>query len=177
MGRAHVPIWRARGQGRGGEPRTENPEPGRLRPAAVRTELKLCPYFHIRASCLNLTSFGILSVRMPTYEYRCLDCQHQYEKREGFDAPALQECPSCGGTARRVLQATAVVFKGSGFYKTDSRKPAGEPARSAPEAESAAKTESTGDDGAAKDGPAPADGPAKADKPAKDSAGEAAAAS
>ena len=113
---------------------------------------------------------------MPTYEYRCLDCQHQYEKREGFDAPALQECPSCGGTARRVLQATAVVFKGSGFYKTDSRKPAGEPARTAPEAESAAKTESTGD-GAAKGESATADKSAKADKPAKDSAGEAAAAS
>lgn len=123
---------------------------------------------------------------MPTYEYRCLDCQHQYEKREGFDAPALQECPTCGGTARRVLQATAVVFKGSGFYKTDSRKPetarsapaAAESAtKSAPEAESAAKTESTGDDGAAKGEPAKSDGASAADKPAKDSAAETAAAS
>ena len=98
---------------------------------------------------------------MPTYEYRCLDCHQQYEKREGFDAPALQECPTCGGTARRVLHAAPVLFKGSGFYSTDSRKPApsgaegsaSEAGKSAPEAEAAAKTE-----------------PSTADKPSKDSA-------
>lgn len=112
---------------------------------------------------------------MPTYEYRCLDCHRQYEKREGFDAPALQECPSCGGTARRVLHATAVVFKGSGFYKTDSRKP--EPARSAPEAESAAKTEPSSGDGSAKSEPAKADNAAATDKPSKGPATEPAAAS
>lgn len=71
---------------------------------------------------------------MPTYEYRCLDCSREYEKREGFDAPALQQCPTCGGTARRVLHAAPIVFKGSGFYVTDSRT-------SAPEAESEAKVE------------------------------------
>lgn len=72
---------------------------------------------------------------MPIYEYRCLDCRHEYEKREGFDAPALQQCPKCEGTARRVLHAAPIVFKGSGFYVTDSRK-------STPEAESEAKKES-----------------------------------
>ncbi|OGO51137.1 MAG: hypothetical protein A2148_07235 [Chloroflexi bacterium RBG_16_68_14] len=70
---------------------------------------------------------------MPTYEYSCLDCSHEYEKREGFEAPALQQCPSCGGTARRVIHAAPIVFKGSGFYITDNRK-------SAPEAEAEAKT-------------------------------------
>jgi putative FmdB family regulatory protein len=73
---------------------------------------------------------------VPTYEYRCLDCAHEYEKREGFDAPALQGCPTCGGTARRVIHAAPVVFKGSGFYVTDNRK-------SAPEAESESKAGST----------------------------------
>ena len=102
---------------------------------------------------------------MPTYEYRCLDCHQQYEKREGFDAPALQECPTCGGTSRRVLQATPVLFKGSGFYVTDSRKAApsgaerstaeGAASKSAPEAEAAAKVDG-----------APADKPS-ADKPSK----------
>ncbi|MEX0785106.1 MAG: FmdB family zinc ribbon protein [Dehalococcoidia bacterium] len=83
---------------------------------------------------------------MPTYEYSCLDCSHVYEKREGFDAPALQECPSCGGTARRVLHAAPIVFKGSGFYVTDSRK-------SAPESDSEAKVEPAkpSDDAGSKD--------------------------
>ncbi len=60
---------------------------------------------------------------MPIYEYRCPDCAHEYEKREGFDAPAAQKCPQCGGTAQRVIHAPPIVFKGSGFYITDSRKP------------------------------------------------------
>ncbi len=58
---------------------------------------------------------------MPTYEYLCEECAHRYEKREGFDAPARQKCPSCGKRANRVLHAPPIVFKGGGFYKTDSR--------------------------------------------------------
>ncbi len=59
---------------------------------------------------------------MPTYEYRCSACGHQYEQREGFDAPSVQKCPNCRGSARRVLHPPPIVFKGSGFYATDSRK-------------------------------------------------------
>src|SRR6266568_1582763 len=59
---------------------------------------------------------------MPKYDYRCTACGVVYEKREGFDAPALQDCPECSGSARRVLTAPAIVFKGSGWYATDSRK-------------------------------------------------------
>ena len=58
---------------------------------------------------------------MPTYEYLCEGCASRYEKREGFDAPARQKCPTCGKRANRVLHAPPIVFKGSGFYKTDSR--------------------------------------------------------
>lgn len=60
---------------------------------------------------------------MPTYEYAC-PAGHRYEKREGFDAPASQRCAQCRRTAKRVLFAPPIVFKGSGFYVTDSRKPA-----------------------------------------------------
>ncbi len=81
---------------------------------------------------------------MPIYEYQCAKCSNLYEKREGFDAPAKQKCPSCGGKAQRVIQAPPIVFKGSGFYKTDSRKaPAAEPA-----AATAASSDSGSDDSA-----------------------------
>jgi putative FmdB family regulatory protein len=58
---------------------------------------------------------------VPTYEYACESCGHRYEKREGFDAKPQQKCPKCGKNANRVLFAPPVVFKGSGFYRTDSR--------------------------------------------------------
>ena len=58
---------------------------------------------------------------MPTYEYACAACGNRYEKREGFDAKPRQKCPKCGKMAQRLLSTPAVVFKGSGFYKTDSR--------------------------------------------------------
>ncbi len=61
---------------------------------------------------------------MPKYDYRCTACGNTYEKREGFDAPAVQACPACRGQARRVLTPPAIVFKGSGWYVTDSRKAA-----------------------------------------------------
>jgi putative FmdB family regulatory protein len=59
---------------------------------------------------------------LPTYEYKCTSCGHRYETREGFDAPARQPCPNCGETAKRLLFPPPIVFKGSGFYITDSRK-------------------------------------------------------
>ena len=59
---------------------------------------------------------------MPTYEYRCVECDNRYETREGFDAPSSQPCPKCGARARRVYSPPPIVFKGSGWYVTDSRK-------------------------------------------------------
>ncbi len=59
---------------------------------------------------------------MPTYEYLCENCAYRFEKREGFDAPARQKCEKCRkNTAQRMLFAPPIVFKGSGFYKNDSR--------------------------------------------------------
>ena len=58
---------------------------------------------------------------MPTYQYRCTDCGHDLEAVQKFSDASLTVCPSCGGTLRKVFNAVGVVFKGSGFYRTDSR--------------------------------------------------------
>ena len=59
---------------------------------------------------------------MPTYQYTCNDCGHFLEAVQSFSDDALTVCPACGGTLRKVYNAVGVVFKGSGFYRTDSRK-------------------------------------------------------
>ena len=60
---------------------------------------------------------------MPTYEYHCSKCNSNYELRESFEAPTTHTCEECGkGVAKRVLVAPRIVFKGSGWYATDSRK-------------------------------------------------------
>ena len=58
---------------------------------------------------------------MPTYEYACKDCQEHLEVQQSFTDDALTVCPSCGGPLRKVFGNIAITFKGSGFYKTDSR--------------------------------------------------------
>ena len=58
---------------------------------------------------------------MPTYEYLCQDCDQPLEVFQSFTDAALTECPACGGTLRKVYGSVGVVFKGSGFYRTDSR--------------------------------------------------------
>lgn len=56
---------------------------------------------------------------MPTYQYACTACEHQFEAVQKFSDDALTECPECTGKLRKVFSAVGVVFKGSGFYKTD----------------------------------------------------------
>ena len=58
---------------------------------------------------------------MPTYEYQCRSCGEHHDVVQKFGDDPLTECPSCGGPLRKVFGAVGVVFKGSGFYKTDSR--------------------------------------------------------
>jgi putative FmdB family regulatory protein len=62
---------------------------------------------------------------VPTYDYRCSACDNFYEKQEGFDAPSTQPCPRCGAPAKRVFSPPPIIFKGSGFYVTDSKKSGG----------------------------------------------------
>ena len=61
---------------------------------------------------------------MPTYEYRCDKCGEHHEVVQSFRDDPLTKCPACGGPLRKVFGAIGVVFKGSGFYKTDSRSSA-----------------------------------------------------
>ncbi|HAM00936.1 MAG TPA: FmdB family transcriptional regulator [Acidimicrobiaceae bacterium] len=58
---------------------------------------------------------------MPTYEYACTKCGEHLEVVQSFRDDALDQCPNCGGKLRKVFGSIGVVFKGSGFYKTDSR--------------------------------------------------------
>nr|WP_225755370.1 FmdB family zinc ribbon protein [Actinotalea sp. Marseille-Q4924] len=58
---------------------------------------------------------------MPTYSYACTACDHRFDARQSFSDDALTECPQCSGRLRKLFNAVGVVFKGSGFYRTDSR--------------------------------------------------------
>ena len=58
---------------------------------------------------------------MPTYQYACTECSHSFEQFQSFSDEALTECPECQGRLRKLYNAVGVVFKGSGFYRTDSR--------------------------------------------------------
>ena len=58
---------------------------------------------------------------MPTYQYACRECGHAFEQVQSFSDDTLTVCPECEGRLRKVFNAVGVVFKGSGFYRTDSR--------------------------------------------------------
>jgi len=89
---------------------------------------------------------------MPTYEYECLACKTRFERFQKFADPPVTECPECGNTVRKVLFAAGIVFKGSGWYKTDSRPSTSEngsstasPSDAKTETKSDAKTETKSD--------------------------------
>jgi putative FmdB family regulatory protein len=58
---------------------------------------------------------------MPTYEYRCISCGEHLEVVQSFSDKPLAKCPNCSGQLRKVFSPVGIVFKGSGFYKTDNR--------------------------------------------------------
>jgi putative FmdB family regulatory protein len=62
---------------------------------------------------------------VPTYQYRCTECGHDLEAVQSFSDAALTECPACAGRLRKVFGSIGLVFKGTGFYKTDSRAAVG----------------------------------------------------
>lgn len=111
---------------------------------------------------------------MPTYAYRCAACGHEFDAHQRFADDPLRDCPVCTGAIRRVIQPVGVVFKGSGWYITDSRKQTddGKAAAKAETADGAksdgAKVDGGKGDGAKGDGAKP-DG-AKSDGKAADAA-------
>ena len=57
---------------------------------------------------------------MPTYQYECTSCGHQFEQIQSFSDEPIKHCPECNSEVKKIYSAVGVVFKGSGFYKTDS---------------------------------------------------------
>ena len=85
---------------------------------------------------------------MPTYQYACTDCGHEFEQFQSFSDDTLTVCPQCDGRLRKLFNAVGVVFKGSGFYRNDSRSTTSSsdtPAAKteSPAAKSETKTEAT----------------------------------
>lgn len=98
---------------------------------------------------------------MPTYEYACTSCGHRFDVRQSFNDAPISDCPKCGASVRRVLYPAGVIFKGSGWYATDSRKGSASHSSSS----SAESSSSSNSDSAAK-----SDATDKTDTKAKDKA-------
>lgn len=90
---------------------------------------------------------------MPTYQYACTECGHAFEQVQSFSDDALTTCPECQGRLRKVFNAVGVVFKGSGFYRTDSRSSSSstDSSSSSSSSESSSSTKSESSSGTKKD--------------------------
>ena len=84
---------------------------------------------------------------VPTYQYACTACDHRFEAVQSFSDASLTTCPVCSSPLRKVFSSVGIVFKGSGFYRTDSRSGAGS---TVPGGDPAGKN--GGKDGGGKDG-------------------------
>lgn len=81
---------------------------------------------------------------MPTYQYACTSCGAQLEVVQKFSDDPLTECPECAGRLRKVFSAVGIVFKGSGFYRTDSRDSNGKSGSSTSNSDSSASETKSG---------------------------------
>ena len=90
---------------------------------------------------------------MPTYQYTCTECGEPLETVQKFSDEPLTVCPPCGGRLRKVFSPVGIVFKGSGFYRTDSRNgssasaPAAKDKASSDSSSSASESSSSGSNG------------------------------
>lgn len=110
---------------------------------------------------------------MPTYSYRCTECDNAFDIQQAFTDDTLTECPVCGGKLRKVFSPVGVTFNGSGFYRTDSRAKTSDstPGSSSSSSSSSSKSEggsssgsgaSTSDSSGSKSAPAATSTPSKA---------------
>jgi putative FmdB family regulatory protein len=90
---------------------------------------------------------------VPTYSYACQECGHAFDIRQSFTDDSLTVCPECGGRLRKVFSAVGVVFKGGGFYRTDSRSGS---SASVPAGKSESSSESSGSSSKSSDAAKPA---------------------
>ena len=102
---------------------------------------------------------------MPTYQYACTECGEQLEKVQKFSDDPLTVCPNCSGRLRKVFSPVGIVFKGSGFYRTDSRNGAVAGAKDASKDSGTEKADS----GSKPDSSSSDKSSAKSDKPASTS--------
>ena len=103
---------------------------------------------------------------MPIYDYRCDACGHAFSAVQSYTDATLEQCPQCGAKPRKVLTSPAIVFKGSGWYKTDSRRGSDD---AKADAKAEGKSESKPDSSADK-GPKPAESKPEAKTDAKSGA-------
>jgi putative FmdB family regulatory protein len=110
---------------------------------------------------------------VPTYSYRCADCDHAFDIHQAFTDDNLTICPNCGGKLRKIFSPVGVSFSGSGFYRTDSRAEAKSGSKSegskseASKSDSSPKSDAPKSDASSKSG-STASSPAKSEsKPAK----------
>lgn len=114
---------------------------------------------------------------MPIYDYRCDHCGHVFSAVQSFSDEALEKCPNCGKQPRRLISTPAIVFKGSGWYKTDSR-PAqkssddGSPTADSKKSETKAETKSDTKADAKSDTKSDTKGESKSDKKSESKASE-----
>jgi putative FmdB family regulatory protein len=104
---------------------------------------------------------------LPTYEYRCDSCAKNFDVVQSFQDDPLTSCPTCGSPVRKVFGNVGIVFKGSGFYKTDSRSGGSKKDGGGDGASATNGSEGSSTDGDAK--PAASDGAAPTKAPASDS--------
>ncbi|MFG2379723.1 FmdB family zinc ribbon protein [Streptomyces avermitilis] len=109
---------------------------------------------------------------MPTYQYQCTACGEGLEAVQKFTDDALTECPSCAGRLKKVFSAVGIVFKGSGFYRNDSR---GSSSSSSPASAKSSGTSSSSDSKASSDSKSSSSSDSKSSSTGSSSAGSTAA--